>query len=165
MGNTPACIKASQKLRLILKDELPPSLKIINLEDSYCFRIEGFRGKYFNLLSVSYPPDAMGNRTEDQNEYPETIETAIFKDNEIVYIEEFGYEDVKRFYNVEDLLKEIYELHYGINYDDKIKIIQRNWKEAVSNPEFKLCQKIQLNNMVELGALSKEDVEKFLQKD
>jgi len=93
-----------------IKDKLPENLEAINFPRSFVFRIKGFGGD-FDMLSVSYPPDAMGNRDEDNVEIPETIEMALVLNDKLIYIEELGYSDVCRFFDTEELIEEINRLH------------------------------------------------------
>jgi hypothetical protein len=61
-------------------------------------------------LSVSVPPDRMGNRTMDispTNPYPSTYETALIRDTHVVYEDDWGYRDVCSFFSVDDIVDEI----------------------------------------------------------
>ncbi len=73
-------------------------------------RIETANGiKEITSISISVPPDAYGNRgiEYDDPEIPNTIETALFNNDNIVYIDEIGYEDVLRFKSFVELMREI----------------------------------------------------------
>ena len=52
-------------------------------------------------LSIVVPFDAIGNREMDRKEgsgFPICIETALFKNDTLTYMAEWGYEDIVRFY-------------------------------------------------------------------
>lgn len=85
-----------------------------------------FRG-YFNqnsslvAVSVSVPADAMGNRSMDLQDgsLPSTYELALFDSNEhLVYDSDAGYDDVCRFYSVEELVTELVRL---ANYNGPVQ--------------------------------------------
>ena len=60
---------------------------------SYCFPL---KGDWF--LSSAVPIGAMGNRVEDEQEYPRCLETALLENKGLRYVSEWGYKDVQRFY-------------------------------------------------------------------
>lgn len=100
------CIKASKALykKLRTSGKLDNNLTLEPHQDSFCFRISGFnKHPDFNKLSISYPMDC--NRHE-----VETIETAIFSDDKLVYIDELKYDDVRHFYSFDELIEEINRL-------------------------------------------------------
>ena len=49
-------------------------------------------------VSLAVPPDAMGNRSCDNVDFPKTAETLLFCDGEPHYVSEWDYDDVIRFY-------------------------------------------------------------------
>ena len=63
-------------------------------------------------VSVSVPPDAIGNRGEKYDEgIPSTYETALVgPDDKLMYDEKAGYDDVCRHYSPRDVLKELHRL-------------------------------------------------------
>ena len=67
----------------------------LNKNTPFCFRVPLEKG-YF--LSCSVPPDVMENQCSDEENFPKTAETLLFRENEIVRRTEWGYDDVKRFY-------------------------------------------------------------------
>jgi hypothetical protein len=121
MGNA-ACTEVSNDLytRVIQNPNFIKisgySDKIRNNENSHCFRIM-FTDSFG--LSVSIPPDAMGNNPNylEDGQMPSTIETALVRNNEISYSDALGYDDVCRFYanngelNVNDLVTEIIRIN------------------------------------------------------
>jgi hypothetical protein len=108
------CAIETVKIYVQLSNNLPENLTLEPMRGgNYCFRISGFNktNNDFDMVSVSYPPDAMGNRGAPYDgPNPETIETALFKDGKLVYISSLGYEDIKRFRTFEELLEEIESL-------------------------------------------------------
>jgi len=82
-------IKALQDNRF----ELPDAV------DFFCFRV-GIRGSDFSI-SISFPPDMMFGK----------YETALFKNDDLIYKEEWGYHDIKRFDSFYDLLEELNNIH------------------------------------------------------
>ena len=82
----------------------------------YRFRIPMGPGP-FTHLSVSVPPDAMGNRgpPRDASTVPECIETALLgPDGDLVYIEGLDYGDTQRFYGRESFRDAIPDLEAEI---------------------------------------------------
>ena len=77
---------------------------------SYAFRVQflgpNLCGK-FDSLSISFPSDIYDNRGPN----PSTIETALFKNGSLVYVNSIGYDDVSRFYSINELVEEIQRLH------------------------------------------------------
>lgn len=79
---------------------------------------KNYEGKVFEV-SLAVPPDAMGNRSCDNVEFPKTAETLLFCDGKPHYVSEWDYDDVIRFYgdrrasddeNVNKILDEILRL-------------------------------------------------------
>ena len=120
------CTAASNALygRFRTIPEIQDKVKIApNNSEVHTFRVEFIRpegcehGIYG--MSISYPSDAMGNRGSKYGEgFPSTIETALLgeipqnKDifhAELLYDENCGYDDVRRFYDddINGLVKEI----------------------------------------------------------
>ena len=110
--------------------------------DRYCFRIPMGADSPFTHLSVSVPPDAMGNRgpPQDASSVPECIETALVgPDGDLVYIDGLRYDDIRRFYGREsfqdaipDLEKEILRL---LPYAQGKKEIPEEYPESESEEE------------------------------
>ena len=102
--------------------QLPEGVYMENFpEDFYnpnfVLRIREQNNREAIRLSVAFPTDACGNRPMDFEgnqgnpaEYTMTIETAILGDRGLLYKEEWGYEDIRRFYSNQDLLKEVQRL-------------------------------------------------------
>jgi hypothetical protein len=126
MGNYKSCIrknieiyyelKNNKKIKDLILDE-KITFKSHHIE-SWCFQLK-FKNKNYEKIggiSISVPPDAIGNRGNEYNEpeEPTTLETALVdSDGELIYIDELGYDDVKRFYyfnDIELLVNEIKEL-------------------------------------------------------
>lgn len=124
MGNTTQCIAASNSLyeEIRLHDGLKDKVNFaLNNTDGYTFRLafirpEGCTSEIYGM-SVSYPPDAAGNRDD---RVPTIIETALLgkiplvesgnpdiHDAELLYDENSGYYDVCRFCNARELVEEI----------------------------------------------------------
>ena len=71
----------------------------------YNFRLKGFQND-FDSLSISFPPDV--NRTQILKEgKAQIIETALIKNNVLVYLPQLGYDDTLRWSNYQELLEEI----------------------------------------------------------
>lgn len=80
-------------------------------------------------LSITIPPDAMGNRGSDPEHYPVAIETALINsDNDLIYIPEWGYSDIHRFYGKERASE-------VRNCNDLLNEIRRLEKENPGNPD------------------------------
>lgn len=100
-----ACKMCSQVIYENLLLSVTPTISSLMMGVSspgehFCFRIPMGDGS-FTQLSVSVPPDAMGNRgpPQDASPVPECIETALVgPDGRLVYIEGLGYSDIRRFY-------------------------------------------------------------------
>lgn len=98
------CSQASRKVHEKLvgstSEIIAELMKGVSSPEMYCFRIPMGSGR-FTHLSVSVPPDAMGNRgpPQDSSTVPECIETALVgPDGNLVYIDGLEYSDVCRFY-------------------------------------------------------------------
>lgn len=126
MGNSKSCIRKNIEIRNKLKNnekikDLISDGKItfmINPNVSWCFQLR-FKNKNYKKIggiSISVPPDVIGNRGNEykEPEEPTTVETALVdSDGKLIYIDELGYDDVKRFNyynNIEFLVNEIKEL-------------------------------------------------------
>lgn len=126
MGNSKSCIRKNIEIYYELKNN--EKIKDLILDgkitfkshhiESWCFQLK-FKNKNYEKIggiSISVPPDAIGNRGNEYNEpeEPTTVETALVgSDGELIYIDELGYDDVKRFYyfnDIELLVNEIKEL-------------------------------------------------------
>ena len=113
MGNFASCTQKASTLYASLKgrDKLAEWVVFYGPPTGHCFRIGGFNHDDFDALSISLPPDAMGNRGVEYDEgEPSTIETALFKCGELVYVDELGYENIQRFFSIEELINEIERL-------------------------------------------------------
>ena len=84
---------------------------------NFVLRFEEQNNREAIRFSVVFPTDACGNRpmdfegyTRNPAEYTMTIETALLGDRGLLYKEEWGYEDIRRFYSNQDLLKEVQRL-------------------------------------------------------
>lgn len=68
-------------------------------ENSHCFRVDCRHGWH---VSVSVSSDLMGNRIfgyDDMYDRPICAETLLFKDGKMEYNDEWGYDDIIRFYD------------------------------------------------------------------
>lgn len=79
---------------------------------AFCFRIPTTGpDTRFDAISISVAPGSQGfGRSAEQiieNPFPEI---ALIKNDELVYVDEIGYDDVVRFYEFEDLLAEVNRL-------------------------------------------------------
>ena len=99
-----ACLQASQEIYERLFRTIYPAISGLMMDvpspEHFCFRIPLGDGS-FTQLSVSVPPDAMGNRCppQDASPVPGCIETALVEpDGNLVYIKGLGYSDIRRFY-------------------------------------------------------------------
>jgi hypothetical protein len=107
------CSVEASKLYVYLSKNIPEGLELDPLNDGkFCFRIGGFNpNNGFDKVSISYPPDAMGNRGAPYDgPIPNTIEIALVKDGEFVYIDSIAYNDVRRFDFYEEILEELERL-------------------------------------------------------
>ena len=91
---------------------------MINVQspEHYFFHIPLGDGR-FTHLSVSVPPDAMGNRgpPQDDSPVPVCIETALVgPDGNLVYINGLGYSDIRRFCGVRTYQDAILDLEEEI---------------------------------------------------
>lgn len=117
MGNMQACQTASSNLydELQRRADLTGRIRFFpRNEESHCFRVTlNVRGfPQVRGLSISYPPDAMGNRGDQYNEgFPSTIETALIGETaQLYYNASLGYEDICRFSSTDELVDEILRL-------------------------------------------------------
>lgn len=113
MFNSHACIKRSYELYnylcSVLNKNATLTIKRKEKNDLWCLRIY-FLGKSdasFDAISVSVPPDAMGNQF---GESVETFETALLLNDELTYNGDLDYGDICRFYSMKDVLDEILRL-------------------------------------------------------
>ena len=122
MGNMAACTEKADEIYedLRLQNNLSEWVVFGGPPTTHCFRVGGFTGPEFNLVSISVPPDAMGNRGAEYDEgEPSTIEIALVKDGRLVYVDELGYEDVQRFFSTKQLIAELERLHNPISEEEK----------------------------------------------
>jgi hypothetical protein len=82
------------------KFDLPETCQMFN------FRVKINNSRY--SISVSIPPDMMiGN-----------YETALFRDEELIYNEEWGYHDIKRFDTISELIEEFESIYNKIHFQN-----------------------------------------------
>ena len=96
-------------------------------EGNHCFRLNICDESKFDFakdknlpvqVSISCPPDAMGNRGAEYNEpeIPKILETALIDINgDILWLDDWGYDDVSRFYSEEEVIIEINRLQEKFN--------------------------------------------------
>lgn len=127
MENMIACAARSDELYVYLFSALNKdatlTIKQKDNPDTWNFRIY-FHGKSntsFDGISVSVPPDAMGNR---EGESVGTFETALLLNDKLTYDSDLDYDDICRFYSMKDVLDEILRL----------AAIQNNTNASVSVP-------------------------------
>ena len=104
MGNHQGCIAESQRIRSIIESIVNPTqYNIITIPNSYAFRVRF--GSYNIGLSISCPADI--NTRSDENGF--RYETAIwnFTEGNLLYREEWNYDDVLHFTTINDLMDEI----------------------------------------------------------
>ncbi len=119
MGNLQGCIYASNRLYDLLENEIKNNPQLIELgvalearhKNGYCFRVIFKSPKNLaHAISISYPPDAYGNKGVEYNqpEIATTIETALIDStNNLFYLDKLGYSDVLRFDTPEEIVEEI----------------------------------------------------------
>jgi hypothetical protein len=89
------CIAKAKNCYNQLKAHGDPRFVLPESVDFFCFRVLLKDSKY--SISISFPLDMMiGN-----------YETALIKNNELVYKSEWGYHDIKRFMSFSELLQEL----------------------------------------------------------
>ena len=96
----------SQMCRVFLRESLKDNLSLIVPEnhDGFCFRVRGFdSSRGFDAVSVSYVPDG------------QSLETALFLNGSLVYIENFGYGDICRHVSAQDVHDELIRLQQNPN--------------------------------------------------
>lgn len=125
MGNKAACVERSAEIYAFLQEKLEGNTQV-TLEarhsNSFCFRVsiptkiaEHKAWNYehdsrkikvvkFDGISISVPPDAVGNR---EGEPVDSFETVLFLGNDLVYASSIGYEYERSFCKQDDLWKEI----------------------------------------------------------
>ena len=95
-------------------------------KDHYVFRLIIPNKTTFDQISCSVPVDRMGNREEDGvcpgGKSPMLFETALVKDDTLIYVEDLGYEDVQCFTSFEEVADEICRL---ITMDDSAMSVRR----------------------------------------
>jgi hypothetical protein len=100
---------------ILIKDNLPDGLVINELGSSLgvwdcCFRISGFKNG-FDAISISHPKDT--NRLEAISKGTASwVEIILCKDNDFVFIDEIGYDDVLQFKDFSLIFNEIKRLSY-----------------------------------------------------
>ena len=102
---TTAYQNAFRMLKSLQSFEFPEGIKVPEeMPCGYCFRVrfnvEGRENYEFNGISISLCPS---------NYEENAVETALILDNNLVYIEDVGYEDINRFYgdNNDDLVSQV----------------------------------------------------------
>jgi hypothetical protein len=95
-------------------------------KDHYTFRLTIPNKTTFDQISCSVPVDRMGNREEDGvcpgGKSPILFETALVKDDKLIYVETLDYEDVQCFSSFQEIADEISRL---ITTDDSAMIGSR----------------------------------------
>ena len=121
-----------------LNTHLPFKLCIVDKVDGHCFRIHLPSGQ---LISVSIPPDCnKGLTMEKINTWRIIYETALIKDDNIIYNTEMGlgYSDVCRFWSKEELVEELVRVNSIIS--------KKNKKEAAKNARKKANRLLRLQS-------------------
>lgn len=155
MGNLNSCIAKAQELFTYLNQNENEWMNGVVLpEGSFCFKVPIPKHKGVRI-SISVPPDAMGNRGNIINSStsqpydegdPSTFETAIDVDGRIIsdleyFGKEIGYYDVCRFESFIEIKEEIEKIisffEENENKDDIIEELQkiRNSKTSDSDSE------------------------------
>jgi hypothetical protein len=95
-------------------------------EDHHAFRLIIPHKTTFDQISCSVPVDRMGNREEDGvcpgGKSPSTLETALIKNDTLIYVEKLDYEDVQSFWSFQQVADEICRL---ITTDDSTMVGRR----------------------------------------
>lgn len=78
----------------------------------YVFRVQFPSNKLLYGISVSVPPDAIGNRRKEyREENPTTYEIDLLDTNEkLTYVDELGYYDVCCFEEMNEVVEEVVRL-------------------------------------------------------
>ena len=116
----PQMIEAGLIYEWLLRED-PERMSSVDPPQGFCIHIPvNRRDGRVEYLSVSVPPDAMGNRASDPEPYPVAAETALIgQGGSLIYIDDWGYSGVRRFYgetrasdpdNLQRLLDEILRL-------------------------------------------------------
>lgn len=130
MGNIQACSEASANLfrELSSHQGLRDYVTFGDYGGRHCFRVyfvnppRGFQN--VSGISISFPPDAMGNRGSQSGdpEQPTTIETALIQPSEeLCYNSELGYHDVCRFDSADQIVEEIIRISQFVHDQDFIE--------------------------------------------
>ena len=112
MGNIAGCIVRSETLfNQISPGLIATGYTFTRRPDSHAFRV-GMPNTSYGL-SISYPPDA----NEHADEYGWVIETALWDmtTGSMIYNDQLGYCDIRRFSTVDELLAEIARVHAAVN--------------------------------------------------
>ena len=101
------CVEESKDMYDIMKSDSRLSKYVFKPTSGHFFRIrfpeilkENPLG--INAISCSVPPDCNKNL-----KYGITYETALISDDQIVYNNDLGYDDIRRFSTVEEMIKEV----------------------------------------------------------
>ena len=102
MQNTDKCVKKSKELYSSLSPELQSlGLDVKEHTGSFCFQV--FKSDGNIGISISIPPDAFVNDSDST-----TYETALLDSSaDLIYDEDLGYDDVKRFDDRDELVNEL----------------------------------------------------------
>ena len=102
MQKTEKCVKKSKELYSLLSPELQTlGLDVREHTSSFCFQV--FKNDGNIGLSISIPPDAFGNDSDSI-----IYETALLDSSgDLIYDDDLGYDDVKRFSDRDELDIEI----------------------------------------------------------
>lgn len=127
MGNIQNCIAKSKSIYTEFSQSQRVSLLAIEVKPhtgTYAFRatfnkkIRNANGDIIKGISISVPTDAMGNRGPEEPYkdpiIPVTIETALIgMDDRVMYADEYGYQDVLRFWDMSDVITHLEEFADG----------------------------------------------------
>ena len=95
-------------------------------KDHHVFRLTIPHKTTFDQISCSVSADRSGNREEDGvrpgGKSPSTFETALVKDNKLIYVEALDYEDVQCYTSFQEIADEICRL---ITTDDSAMMGER----------------------------------------
>ena len=102
MQKTDKCVKKSEEYNSSLSPELQSlGLDVKEHTGSFCFQV--FKNDGNIGLSISIPPDAFGNDSDST-----IYETALLDSSgDLIYDDDLGYDDVKRFSDRDELENEI----------------------------------------------------------
>jgi hypothetical protein len=112
MGNSQPCSTRFYELRAFVNEKLKNDSTIIIMPDNNsCFTIlfKGHTDPCFDGVLISVPADPIGNEESKLNT---TFEIELLLNNSLTYVDDLGYNDVCRFYTMEEVVVEIKRLAY-----------------------------------------------------